>query len=67
MFLTRENDICAFQNIAITTRETRMEEIGPTLSAVLQLHYIRSIKPNKITTVDWGLRTMDNGFRSTPL
>ena len=27
MFLTRENDIFAFQNIAITTRETRTEEI----------------------------------------
>ena len=27
MFLTRENDIFAFQNIAITTRETRRKEI----------------------------------------
>ena len=27
MFLTRENNIFAFQNIAITTRETRRKEI----------------------------------------
>ena len=68
MFLTRENDIFALQNIGITTSETRRKEIWPILSAVLQLNYIRSIKPNNVRlwTVDCGLRTADNGFRSTP-
>ena len=72
---TRKNDVfdegkryVCFQNIAITTQETRTEEIWPILSAVLQLGYIRSIKPNNIRTdVYWGLRTVDNGFKSTPL
>ena len=43
------------------------EEIWPILSAVLQLDYIRSIKPNNKMTVDCGQRTVDNGFWSTPL
>ena len=73
MFLTRENDIFAFQNIAITRRETSRKEIWSILSAVLQLRYVRSIKLHSIKTVDCGLRTadcglrtVDNGFRSTP-
>ena len=71
---TRKNDVfdegkryVCFQNIAITTQETRTEEIWPILSAVLQLGYIRSIKPNNIRTdVDWGLRTVDNDSSPHP-
>ena len=37
------------------------EEIWPILSAVLQPHYIRSIKPNNVKSVDCGLRTTDSG------
>ena len=63
MFLTKENDIFAFQNIEITMRETGRKEILPILSAVFQLHYIRSIKPNntRLSTTDCGLWTTDSG------
>ena len=63
---TGGNDIFAFQKIAITTRETRWKEIWLILSVALQLQYVRSIKRNNIKTVDYGLWTVDNRFRSTP-
>ena len=63
---TGGNDIFAFQKIAITTRETRWKENWLILSVALQLQYVRSIKRNNIKTVDYGLWTVDNRFRSTP-
>ena len=65
MFLTRENDIFAFQNIAIATRETSRKEIWPILSAVLQLRYVRSIKLHSVKIADVGLRTADCGQWTT--
>ena len=61
--MTRENDVFAFQNIAITTRETRGKSRRKGLSAVLQLHYARSIKPHNIETMDCRLWTADCGQR----
>ena len=55
MFLTTENDIFAFQNIAIRTRETSRKEIWPIVSAFLQLRYVRSIKLHSIKRVSMGL------------
>ena len=76
-FLTRKNDIFAFQNIAITTRETRRKEIL-TYSvsgspAKLYNKRITSIKPNncglptadcRLRTADCGLWTADCGLRT---
>ena len=68
-----EEKRCSWQGKTIfllskTLRSQRAkEEIWPILSAVLQLHCIRSIKPNNIISVDCGLRTVDNGFWTTPL
>ena len=59
----RENDVFAFHNIAITTRETRGKSRRKGLSAVLQLHYARSIKPHNIETMDCRLWTADCGQR----
>ena len=68
MFLTRENNIFAFQNIAITTRETRRKEIltnsvsgSPT--TVYNKHQTRQHTTAEcgLWTVDCGLWTMDSG------
>ena len=80
IFKTRKNDVfdVGKQYFCLSThcdqlRSQRAKREGkkfwPILSAVLQLHYITSIKPNNIRlpSVDCWLWTVDNGFRSTPL
>ena len=66
MFLTRENDIFAFQNIAMTTRETRRKEIltDSVNGSPTTLYNKHQTEHHLI--VDCGVRTVDNGFRSTP-
>ena len=79
IFKTRKNDVfdVGKQYFCLSThcdqlRSQRAKREGkkfwPILSAVLQLHYITSIKPNNIRlpSVDCWLWTVDNGFRSTP-
>ena len=68
MFLTRENDIFAFQNIAITTRETRRKEIltdsvsgSPTTLYNKHQTEQHSIVDCGLLTADCGLWTMDSG------
>ena len=57
-----------FKSLRSQRAKQAAKRFWPILSAVLQLHYITSIKPNNIRlwTADCGLRTVDNGFRSTP-
>ena len=68
MFLTRENDIFAFQNIAMTTRETRRKEIltdsvndSPTTLYNKHQTEHHLIVDCGLRTADCGLRTMDSG------
>ena len=62
MFLTRENDIFAFQNIAITTRERRnlTDSVSGSPTTLYKKHQTEQRN-------ECGLRTADNGFWSTPL
>ena len=62
MFLTRENDIFAFQNIAITTRERRnlTDSVSGSPTTLYKKHQTEQHN-------ECGLRTVDNGFWSTPL
>ena len=62
MFLTRENDIFAFQNIAITTRERRnlTDSVSSSPTTLYKKHQTEQRN-------ECGLRTADNGFWSTPL
>ena len=68
MFLTRENDIFAFQNIAMTTRETRRKEIltdsvndSPTTLYNKHQTEHHLIVDCGLRTADCGLWTMDSG------
>ena len=62
MFLTRENDIFAFQNIAITTRERRnlTDSVSGSPTTLYKKHQTEQHHY-------CGLWTVDNGFWSTPL
>ena len=61
MFLTRENDIFSFQDIAIITRETRRKEIlNDSVSGSPTTLYNKH-QSEQHTTVDCGLWTMDSG------
>ena len=66
MFLTRENDIFAFQIIAITTRETSRKEILTDSVSGSPTTLYNKHQTEQHMTLDCGLRTVDNGFRSTP-
>ena len=61
MFLTRENDSFAFQNIAITTRETTRKEILTDSVSGSPTTLYNKHQTQQHTTVDCGLWTMDSG------
>ena len=69
MFLTRENDIFAFQNIAITTRERRnlTDSVSGSPTTLYKKHQTEQHNDCGLRTADCGQRTVDNGFWSTPL
>ena len=69
MFLTRENDIFAFQNIAITTRERKnlTDSVSGSPTTLYKKHQTEQHNECGLRTADCGLRTVDNGFWSTPL
>ena len=71
IFKTRKNDVfdegkqyfCFSKHCDHNARNEKERNFWPILSAVLQLHYITSIKLNNIRlpSVDCGLRTVDCG------
>ena len=61
MFLTRENNIFAFQNIAITTRETRRKEILTNSVSGSPTTLYNKHQTEQHTTAECGLRTVDCG------
>ena len=61
MFLTRENNIFAFQNIAITTRETRRKEILTNSVSGSPTTLYNKHQTEQHETVECGLRTVDCG------
>lgn len=61
MFLTRENNIFAFQNIAITTRETRRKEILTNSVSDSPTTLYNKHQTEQHTTAECGLRTVDCG------
>ena len=63
MFLTRENDIFAFQNIAITTRERRnlTDSVSGSPSTLSKKHQTEQHNDSGLRTADCGLWTTDFG------
>ena len=61
MFLIRENDIFAFQNIAITTRETRRKEILTDCVSGSPTTLYNKHQTEQHSIVDCGLRTAGCG------
>ena len=77
MFLTRENDISAFQNIVNNPERPPERQLTDSVSgsptSLCKKHQTPQCKDCGLRTADCGLRTadceqwtVDNGFRSTP-
>ena len=60
MFLTRENDIFAFQNIAITTRERRnlTDSVSGSPSTLSKKHQTEQHNDSGLRTADCGQRIL---------
>ena len=70
MFLTRENDISAFQNIVNNPERPPERNLTDSVSgsptSLCKKYQTPQCKDCGLQTVDCGQWTVDNGFRSTP-